>query len=44
MDVTNEDDIRGAIAHAVEKFGRLDVMYNNACAGRGRGAHRNDSD
>lgn len=29
-DVTNEDDVRGAVAHAVEKFGRLDVMFNNA--------------
>lgn len=29
-DVTHEDDIRGAINHAVEKFGRLDIMYNNA--------------
>lgn len=32
-DVTNEDDIQGAITHAVEKFGRLDCMYNNAGAG-----------
>ncbi|MGH2633741.1 MAG: glucose 1-dehydrogenase [Tepidiformaceae bacterium] len=32
-DVTNEDDIHGAIAHAVEKYGHLDVMYNNAGAG-----------
>ena len=32
-DVTNEDDIHGAVTHAVEKFGRLDVMYNNAGAG-----------
>ena len=29
-DVTNEDDIRGAVERAVEKYGRLDVMFNNA--------------
>jgi NAD(P)-dependent dehydrogenase (short-subunit alcohol dehydrogenase family) len=29
-DVSREEDIRGAVNHAVEKFGRLDCMYNNA--------------
>ncbi len=29
-DVAQEADVQGAIAHAVEKFGRLDVMINNA--------------
>ncbi|ONK65930.1 uncharacterized protein A4U43_C06F2450 [Asparagus officinalis] len=29
-DVTNEDDISKAVDHAVEKFGQLDVMLNNA--------------
>ncbi|MFM8848056.1 MAG: glucose 1-dehydrogenase [Actinomycetota bacterium] len=29
-DVTNEDDVAGAIALAVAEFGRLDVMFNNA--------------
>ncbi len=28
-DVTREEDVVGAIAAAVETFGRLDVMYNN---------------
>lgn len=31
-DVTNEDDIAGAIATAVQRFGRLDIMFNNAGA------------
>jgi NAD(P)-dependent dehydrogenase (short-subunit alcohol dehydrogenase family) len=29
-DVTREDDARGAVAAAVERWGRLDVLYNNA--------------
>lgn len=29
-DVAIEDDIARAVGHAVDKFGRLDVMYNNA--------------
>ncbi len=29
-DVSQEDDVRGAIAHAVSRFGQLDCMYNNA--------------
>jgi NAD(P)-dependent dehydrogenase (short-subunit alcohol dehydrogenase family) len=29
-DVTVEDDVAGAVAAAVEQFGRLDVMFNNA--------------
>ncbi|MBK6317664.1 MAG: SDR family oxidoreductase [Dehalococcoidia bacterium] len=36
-DVTNEDDIEGAVGHAVEKFGRLDVMFNNAGRGHAEG-------
>src|SRR5689334_2967447 len=32
-DVTQESDIAGAVGHAVEKFGRLDVMFNNAGIG-----------
>ena len=30
VDVTEEDEIAAAIALAVQDFGRLDVMYNNA--------------
>jgi NAD(P)-dependent dehydrogenase (short-subunit alcohol dehydrogenase family) len=29
-DVTREADVRGAIAATVERYGRLDVLYNNA--------------
>ena len=29
-DVTREGDIQAAIEHAVERFGRLDVLFNNA--------------
>ncbi|KAG9441896.1 hypothetical protein H6P81_017750 [Aristolochia fimbriata] len=29
-DVTSEDDIRDAVDFAVENYGKLDVMYNNA--------------
>ncbi|KAJ3734392.1 short-chain dehydrogenase [Lentinula guzmanii] len=29
-DVSKEQDIRDAVAAAVEKFGRLDIMFNNA--------------
>jgi NAD(P)-dependent dehydrogenase (short-subunit alcohol dehydrogenase family) len=29
-DVASEEDVRAAIAHAVQKWGRLDVMFNNA--------------
>ena len=34
-DVTREDDIQSAIAHAVDRFGRLDCMFNNAGGGVG---------
>jgi NAD(P)-dependent dehydrogenase (short-subunit alcohol dehydrogenase family) len=30
MDVADDDSVRAAIAHAVDAFGRLDVLYNNA--------------
>jgi NAD(P)-dependent dehydrogenase (short-subunit alcohol dehydrogenase family) len=29
-DVTREDDVRSAVGAAVERFGRLDVLFNNA--------------
>jgi NAD(P)-dependent dehydrogenase (short-subunit alcohol dehydrogenase family) len=32
-DVAREDDVRGAIAQAVAKWGQLDVMFNNAGIG-----------
>ena len=30
VDVTKRDEVRAMISHTVEKFGRLDVKYNNA--------------
>ena len=30
VDVTNRDDVDAAVAAAVERFGRLDVVVNNA--------------
>jgi len=32
-DVTSEDDVQALLAFAVERFGRLDVMINNAGLG-----------
>src|SRR5207302_10220704 len=32
-DVSREDDVAGAVAHARETFGRLDCMVNNAGVG-----------
>ena len=29
-DVSQEDDVRAAVAHAVDKWGRLDCIFNNA--------------
>ncbi len=29
-DVAHEEEVRAAVAHAVQKWGRLDVMFNNA--------------
>ena len=29
-DDTNEDDVSKAVNHAVSKFGKLDIMFNNA--------------
>lgn len=36
-DVTNEEQIAGAVRHAVEKYGRLDCMFNNAGRGHAEG-------
>jgi NAD(P)-dependent dehydrogenase (short-subunit alcohol dehydrogenase family) len=30
VDVSREDDVKGAVDEAVERWGRLDVLYNNA--------------
>ncbi|XP_043705370.1 secoisolariciresinol dehydrogenase-like isoform X3 [Telopea speciosissima] len=32
-DVSNEDDVRNAVDTAVSKYGKLDIMYNNAGIG-----------
>ena len=29
-DVSQEDDVRAAVTHAVDKWGRLDCIFNNA--------------
>jgi NAD(P)-dependent dehydrogenase (short-subunit alcohol dehydrogenase family) len=36
-DVTDEQQIAGAVKHAVEKYGRLDCMFNNAGRGHAEG-------
>lgn len=33
-DVTREDDVRAMVATAVERFGKLDILFNNAGIGR----------
>jgi NAD(P)-dependent dehydrogenase (short-subunit alcohol dehydrogenase family) len=32
-DVTSEEDVAGAVDHAVARFGKLDIMFNNAGIG-----------
>ena len=36
-DVSQSEDVRGIVRTAVEQFGRLDIMYNNAGIGGGEG-------
>lgn len=38
VDVAASEDVRGLVKHAVDRFGRLDVMYNNAGIGGGEGS------
>ena len=33
LDVTKEDDIKSAVADTISKFGRVDVLVNNAGIG-----------
>ncbi len=37
LDVTKEDDVAATVKEAVEAFGRLDIMVNNAGVGGGQG-------
>jgi NAD(P)-dependent dehydrogenase (short-subunit alcohol dehydrogenase family) len=32
-DVTKQDDLDGAVKSAIDRFGRIDILYNNAGAG-----------
>lgn len=34
-DVTKSDELKGLIQHAVDTYGRLDILMNNAWSGRG---------
>ena len=34
LDVTKENEVKEAIQHTIERFGRLDIMVNNAGVGR----------
>jgi NAD(P)-dependent dehydrogenase (short-subunit alcohol dehydrogenase family) len=37
VDVSSSEDVRGLVKTAVDHFGRLDIMYNNAGIGGGEG-------
>jgi NAD(P)-dependent dehydrogenase (short-subunit alcohol dehydrogenase family) len=38
VDVSSSEDVRGLVRHAVDSFGKLDIMYNNAGIGGGEGS------
>jgi meso-butanediol dehydrogenase/(S,S)-butanediol dehydrogenase/diacetyl reductase len=45
LDLTSEDDVRTLIETAVERFGRIDRLYNNAAGARmGRAADTTEAD
>jgi NAD(P)-dependent dehydrogenase (short-subunit alcohol dehydrogenase family) len=37
VDVGSSEDVRGLVTTAIERFGKLDIMYNNAGIGGGEG-------
>ena len=43
-DVTKQEDLDGAVKGAIDKFGRVDILYNNAGAGIRKKIHEHTDD
>ena len=43
-DVTKQEDLDGAVKSAIDKFGRVDILYNNAGAGIRKKIHEHTDD